>query len=184
MGDEAAEKNTKGRKGYDYLLGMPIWSLTLERVEELKKQNQVKTEELNNLQKMTIEELWTRDLDAVAAELDAIDEWEEACRKEEEKLKSGKKTKPMAGRKRAAARPARGARGGKDDGGEEDEEDEDEADEAPPPPPPKKAKVEESNGDFMARLKERQKARQKTMAAPDFSVDLDDAPPEKKAKQS
>merc|ERR1712217_830465 len=152
MGDEAAEKNTKGRKGYDYLLGMPIWSLTLERVEELKKQNQVKTEELNNLQKKTPEELWTTDLDAVEAELDAIDEWEEACRKDEEKLKSGKKTKPMAARKRGAARGGRGGRGGKDDAGEEDEDEEEDEDDAPPPP--KKAKVDESNSDFMARLKE------------------------------
>merc|ERR1712039_690886 len=183
MGDEAAtEKNSKGQKGYDYLLGMAIWSLTLERVEELKKQNQIKTQELNNLQKMTIEELWTRDLDAVEAELDAIDEWEEACRKDEEKLKSGKRPKPMAARKRGAARPARGARGGKEDAGEEDEEEEEDADDAPPPPPPKKAKVEESNSDFMARLKERQNARKKA-AATDVSLDLDDAPLEKKAKQ-
>merc|ERR1712217_865486 len=174
MGDEAAEKNTKGRKGYDYLLGMPIWSLTLERVEELKKQNQIKTQELNNLQKMTIEELWTRDLDAVAAELDAIDEWEEACRKDEEKLKSGKRTKPMAARKRGPARGGKSGRGGKDDGGDEDEEEEEDADDAPPPPQ-KKAKVEESNSDFMARLKERQNAPKKA-AATDVSLDLDDAP--------
>merc|ERR1719296_720278 len=84
--------------------------------------------------------MWSRDLDAVEAELDAIDEWEEACRKDEEKLKSGKKTKPMAARKRGAARGGRGGRGGKDDAGDEDEEEEDEADDAPPPPP-KKAKV-------------------------------------------
>lgn len=176
--DKVAKAKTTG---YDYLLGMAIWSLTLERVEELKRQNQVKTEELNNLLKLSIEEMWSRDLDAVEAELDAIDEWEEAVRKDEEKLKSGKKTKPMAGRKRGAAK-ARSGRGGKAAEGDEDDEDEEEVDDTPAPPP-KKPKVDESNSDVLARLKERQKARQKEKTL-DPSADLDDAPPDKKAKQS
>merc|ERR1719375_1264205 len=36
---EAAESTADSTKGgYDYLLGMPIWSLTMERVEKLKEE--------------------------------------------------------------------------------------------------------------------------------------------------
>lgn len=36
-------------KGYDYLLGMKLWSLTLERVRHLENNLQEKTEEMAKL---------------------------------------------------------------------------------------------------------------------------------------
>ena len=33
-------------KGYDYLLGMKLWSLTLERVRHLENELEAKTEEM------------------------------------------------------------------------------------------------------------------------------------------
>merc|ERR1740122_689526 len=70
-GGAAAEKSEKS--DYDYLLGMNLWSLTFEKVEELKKQHEVKVVELNELKKTTIEMMWDRDLEALSKGLDEID---------------------------------------------------------------------------------------------------------------
>eukprot|EP00418_Pyrodinium_bahamense_P030066 CAMPEP_0179152694 /NCGR_PEP_ID=MMETSP0796-20121207/74211_1 /TAXON_ID=73915 /ORGANISM="Pyrodinium bahamense, Strain pbaha01" /LENGTH=1246 /DNA_ID=CAMNT_0020853911 /DNA_START=22 /DNA_END=3762 /DNA_ORIENTATION=- len=150
--------------GFDYLLGMPIWSLTVERIEELKRQMKDKTSELDNLERTPIQDLWLRDLDAVMAELDAIDEYEEGLHKEEQRLKSGKRARPKAGSSRGRGR-GQGGRGKKsiveaqEDADAEEEEGED--DEDGPPPAAKKAKADETASDFIARLKERQVQRSK-----------------------
>lgn len=68
--DEEEEADVEvGAAAYDYLLGMPIWSLTKERVEKLLKQVGDKELEIDVLIKLTKEDLWTRDLD------DFIGEW-------------------------------------------------------------------------------------------------------------
>jgi len=157
------EESAKGN-GYDYLLGMPIWSLTYERVEELKRQSNEKTAELNNLLRVTIEELWTRDLDAILLELDAVDEVERMMRKDEERLKSGKRLRPMAGargrgRGRGRAKQSAVEEDGADDADEGEAETD--GDEDGPPPPPKRQKAEESPAELVARLKEQQKLRAK-----------------------
>jgi len=141
----AAPKETKA--GFDYLLGMPIWSLTLERVEELKKQLKDKTSELSDLQNTTPEALWERDLDAVSVELDRLDE------EEEDKKKGRKRARPKAKSKAGKA-------GKKEEEEEQEDEDMEEDDEEDPLPPPKKKKTaEESGADLLARLKDRQKSR-------------------------
>jgi DNA topoisomerase-2 len=53
---------------YDYLLGMPLWSLTQERVEKLRKQIGDKEMEVDALIKLSKEDLWRRDLDEFLAE--------------------------------------------------------------------------------------------------------------------
>jgi len=72
-GGGVAEDASAEKSDYDYLLGMNLWSLTFEKVEELKKQHEVKTEELNELKKTTIEMMWDRDLEALSKGLDEID---------------------------------------------------------------------------------------------------------------
>ena len=67
-------------KEYDYLLSMPIWSLTEERVDDLEKQLKDKNREFNELQKLHIFELWTRDLDKFLKALDEYEAKEEADR--------------------------------------------------------------------------------------------------------
>mmetsp|Transcript_35793 Transcript_35793/g.64661 ORF Transcript_35793/g.64661 Transcript_35793/m.64661 type:complete len:1405 (+) Transcript_35793:113-4327(+) len=62
---------------YDYLLGMNLWSLTFEKVEELKAQHEVKRQELDVLRKTTIETIWDRDLEEISKGLDEIDRMEE-----------------------------------------------------------------------------------------------------------
>jgi len=158
-GEEAAKGN-----GYDYLLGMPIWSLTYERVEELKRQSNEKTVELNNLERTSIEDLWIRDLDAILAELDAIEEIERMMRKDEEKLKSGKRLRPTAGargRGRGRGRAKHSAVDEDDAGNADEGEAETDGDEDGPLPPPKRQKAEESPAELIARLKEQQKLRAK-----------------------
>jgi len=138
----SAPKETKA--GFDYLLGMPIWSLTQERVEELRRQAKNKTDELSELQNTTPEALWERDLNAVSEELDRIDE------EQDDKEKGRKRARPKAKSK---------ASKGKKDEDEEDEPMEEDDEEDPLPPPKKKAKGDESSTDLLARLKERQKSR-------------------------
>ena len=55
-------------KSYNYLLGMSLYSLTYEKVEELRKQKRNKETEYNNLKKMSKEELWENELDELEKE--------------------------------------------------------------------------------------------------------------------
>merc|ERR550537_152039 len=59
--------------GYNYLLGMPLWNLTYEKVEEMQKQLAQKTGEFDELMKTTPESMWWTDLAAVEDALDDID---------------------------------------------------------------------------------------------------------------
>merc|ERR1719506_2280368 len=72
-GNEASAEDTPEKTDYDYLLGMNLWSLTCEKVEEIKKQLEVKTQELDVMRKTTIETMWDRDLEALSAILDDLD---------------------------------------------------------------------------------------------------------------
>eukprot|EP00930_Biecheleria_cincta_P068889 TRINITY_DN56718_c0_g1_i1.p1 TRINITY_DN56718_c0_g1~~TRINITY_DN56718_c0_g1_i1.p1 ORF type:complete len:1479 (+),score=323.22 TRINITY_DN56718_c0_g1_i1:52-4488(+) len=83
---------------YDYLLNMNLWSLTFEKVEEIKKQLEIKKEELQVLQGTTEETMWDRDLEALSAALDEID------RMEEEEALAGERA--LEGRKRKRGRAA------------------------------------------------------------------------------
>ena len=57
-------------QGYDYLLGMKLWSLTLERVAELKQEQASKAKEIEDLKTTLPSTLWERDIDAFLAALD------------------------------------------------------------------------------------------------------------------
>lgn len=56
--DEVSEKDS----GYDYLLSMPLWSLTMERVRHLGKQRDNKEEQKITMEGKTGKELWETDL--------------------------------------------------------------------------------------------------------------------------
>ncbi|OBT66159.1 hypothetical protein VE03_05077 [Pseudogymnoascus sp. 23342-1-I1] len=62
--EEVPDNEEGGARDYDYLLGLPIWSLTQERVDKLKKQMVDKKEELDDLAALSEKDLWCRDLDA------------------------------------------------------------------------------------------------------------------------
>lgn len=145
-GKESKEKQ-EPKSGFDYLLGMPIWSLTYERVEELRKQMKDKTQELDELKRKTPEVLWEIDLKAVEHELEVMEE-ERALMQQE----GGKK-------KRSRPKAKAKAKGRKDEDAADDADDPMEEEEEEDIPPPKKAKGEENTADLLARLKDRQKSR-------------------------
>ena len=78
-------------KDFQYLLGMPIYSLTYEKVEELKKQEKEKKAEYKKLEKLTPGDIWRSELDEL---LKAYNKWIDA-KKEDEigKTKKDKKSK-------------------------------------------------------------------------------------------
>jgi len=77
--DAGNEETADAEKSdYDYLLGMNLWSLTYEKVEEIKKQLRIKEEELKEMQKKTIEQFWDADLNALSLALDELDAQDEA----------------------------------------------------------------------------------------------------------
>jgi DNA topoisomerase-2 len=62
--------NSELKGGYDYLLSMPLWSLTKERVEALENDKKTKEGELNALLKKSPKDLWNDDLEAF------LEKWE------------------------------------------------------------------------------------------------------------
>eukprot|EP00536_Pseudo-nitzschia_multiseries_P013725 jgi/Psemu1/320513/estExt_fgenesh1_pm.C_6050001 len=91
-------------KGYEYLLGMKLWNLTFEKVEELRKQLAERTAELEELEATEPSEIWLKDLDAISVALDERDrKMEEA---EEDEVKAQEKTaKRQATKARKKAAP-------------------------------------------------------------------------------
>src|SRR6202012_4842201 len=63
---------------YDYLLKMPIWNLTHEKVEELKRERDAKNAELKMLIDKTAHDLWNEDLEAFVVA------WEEVLQKDKD----------------------------------------------------------------------------------------------------
>ena len=51
-----------GEKNYDYLLGMELWNLTFEKVEELKKKHKEKQSEYDTLKGLSPEDIWLGEL--------------------------------------------------------------------------------------------------------------------------
>ena len=107
-------------RGYDYLLGMPLWSLTMEKVTSLRAELAAKDAELQQLLGTDPKELWAADLDAFLAGYDA---WEAELAAEE----AGVPTKAGGKGKKAPPKKAAKHRGSDDDSdddfdGESDEE--------------------------------------------------------------
>ncbi|KAJ3035696.1 DNA topoisomerase 2 [Rhizophlyctis rosea] len=76
-GEEDSEDERAGGNGYDYLLSMPIWNLTMEKVEKLKKEQEQRRQEVEVLSRRTINDLWRADLDTLLAQWDATEEQRE-----------------------------------------------------------------------------------------------------------
>jgi len=84
--EQGTQTKKKTSPAWEYLLGMPLWSLTNERIADLKRQREQKREEMERLQNTAPEELWLVDLDAVLDELDALDMRAGMTAEEEKKL--------------------------------------------------------------------------------------------------
>eukprot|EP01135_Chromosphaera_perkinsii_P010658 Nk52_evm58s2192 gene=Nk52_evmTU58s2192 len=79
--------------GYDYLLSMPMWNLTLEKVEKLKKERDEKERELSELLDKSPEDLWHADLDDFIENLEELDEKEKAEKDKDIAMARAKKAK-------------------------------------------------------------------------------------------
>jgi DNA topoisomerase-2 len=85
-------KFIKIEDSYNYLLSMPIYNLTQEKIEELKKQEKEKQTEYDTLVKMKPHDLWLIDLDDFE---NAYDNWTEAKKEKENNKVSEKKVKKV-----------------------------------------------------------------------------------------
>ena len=92
---EAKETETEGETGlvvpskeYDYLLSMPLWSLTFEKVENLKKDREERIHKLEILKSVTVFDMWTEDLDKLKDSIEAAWEEEENDRLNRPKVKA------------------------------------------------------------------------------------------------
>lgn len=78
-GEDAAVVDEEDEGGYNYLLGMAIWSLTKEKVEKLLAEVAKIEGEVERLTKLTPKDMWNIDLDAF------LEEWHKAL-EEDRKL--------------------------------------------------------------------------------------------------
>merc|ERR1712156_446801 len=92
--DRDAEENAKDAD-YDYLLGMAMWSLTQERIDDLLKKKGDKHAELRRLQQKEPADLWNDDLDEFLVKLDEV----EAQEREDAVVGVGKAGKAAKGKK-------------------------------------------------------------------------------------
>jgi len=65
--EEVKRKNAtkKGVRDFEYLVGMPIITLTMEKVQELNNQKDLKLQERDALKKRSPKQLWSDDLDVL-----------------------------------------------------------------------------------------------------------------------
>eukprot|EP01132_Coremiostelium_polycephalum_P007836 gene7836-9650_t len=98
------DNNDDDSKGYDYLLSLPLWSLTLERVNKIQQEREKKKQELDDLIATTLETLYGNDLDALELSLDKMD----ADRAKMAKTKSSRtaKTKTLPKARKISAKAA------------------------------------------------------------------------------
>ncbi|XP_048848792.1 DNA topoisomerase 2-beta isoform X2 [Brienomyrus brachyistius] len=90
--DSSVDSGSSSGPNFNYILGMPLWCLTKEKVEELLKQRDAKKAELNELQRKSSEDLWKEDLAVFIEELDRVEA------QEREDVNAGKTSKLVKGK--------------------------------------------------------------------------------------
>tara|TARA_B100000575_G_scaffold294592_2_gene311881 strand:+ start:2881 stop:6543 length:3663 start_codon:yes stop_codon:yes gene_type:complete len=87
--------NETSESSYDYLLGMDLYKLTSEEIEQLKKKRELKELEFSNLEKQTANDLWIEDLNNFISSYskDIIRYNKENCQEINNGSVSGKKTR-------------------------------------------------------------------------------------------
>ncbi|MQM00366.1 hypothetical protein Taro_033099 [Colocasia esculenta] len=116
--EETEEDNTHSTdagKGYEYLLSMPIGSLTYEKIEQLLGEKGKLENEIVELRASSVKSLWLRDLDAFEESLEVFEkereeEWERTKVKGERKVGGATKVQTKQ-RKKNSTSAAAGAVG-------------------------------------------------------------------------
>uniref|UniRef100_A0AAQ4QQV7 DNA topoisomerase 2 n=1 Tax=Gasterosteus aculeatus aculeatus TaxID=481459 RepID=A0AAQ4QQV7_GASAC len=98
VSDGSVDSGSSSGPNFNYILNMPLWCLSKEKVDDLLKQRDHKRAELNDLQKKQPEDLWKEDLAVFIEELDKVElqEREEQSLGKAVKLVKGKVGKPKA----------------------------------------------------------------------------------------
>ena len=103
--DSDDSSNAELAKGYEYLLGMKIWSLTFEKAEKLRLELAEKSRAVSQLEATPPSALWETDLDAIEEALDDRDQYyAKAAAKE---LAAQGKSTQKRGKKKAAPKKKR-----------------------------------------------------------------------------
>ncbi|XP_026989581.2 DNA topoisomerase 2-beta isoform X1 [Tachysurus fulvidraco] len=76
MSDSSVDSGSSSGPNFNYILNMPLWCLTKEKVDDLLKQRDVKKAELNELLRKSSEDLWKEDLAVFIEELDRLEDQE------------------------------------------------------------------------------------------------------------
>jgi DNA topoisomerase-2 len=130
--DEDDASSTSLSKGYDYLMSMKIWSLTLEKVEALRKDLGEKETELNALKLQSPSDLWLEDLVALEELLETFEDDHNALQTDVPKGKKNKAPSKRKPKKKAAPKKhIMEMDSDEDDFDEMDEDDDSDFDEAP-----------------------------------------------------
>lgn len=58
------DKESSSKMNFDYLLSMPLYSLTKDKIEELQKKITEKKEQIKHLEGLTEADIWLQELDA------------------------------------------------------------------------------------------------------------------------
>uniref|UniRef100_A0A8C5B3D2 DNA topoisomerase 2 n=1 Tax=Gadus morhua TaxID=8049 RepID=A0A8C5B3D2_GADMO len=90
--DASGDSGSTSGPNFNYILNMPLWCLTKEKVEELLRQRDLKTGELNGLERKSSEDLWKEDLAVFIEQLDSV----EAQERDEQNM--GRATKLVKGK--------------------------------------------------------------------------------------
>mmetsp|Transcript_28242 Transcript_28242/g.45711 ORF Transcript_28242/g.45711 Transcript_28242/m.45711 type:complete len:1587 (+) Transcript_28242:75-4835(+) len=121
-GHEETESQAAGPVvGYDYLLKMPLWNLTFEKVQELMKEKGEKDQELARLMATTPVQLWDCDLEAFVCGLQNYEQEQEALQANavNGKKGGGRSKKPAASKAKKGKKAV--AESDEDDGNSEDD---------------------------------------------------------------
>ena len=172
--DSDDSSNAELAKGYEYLLGMKIWSLTFEKAEKLRLELAEKSRAVSQLEATPPSALWETDLDAIEEALDDRDQYY-AKAAAKELAAQGKSTQKKAAPKKK--RPVKKASRQSDDN-------EDVVMETKKPPakkrPVKNASFDEDSDDDVFVVKKKPVAKKKTTAKIPKKSNVKKAPVKKK----
>lgn len=112
--EDEDETTTSLSKGYNYLLSMPIWSLTMEKVDSLRRELEGKEEELDRLKNMKPEDIWLEDLEALE---ESIADFEEDIKLDEEDERKARSAYHKANKKSKQGSSKKSTTGGGKAGG-------------------------------------------------------------------
>lgn len=129
-----ASETAKAATDFDYLLSMPIWSLTMERVEKLRVQRDEKAKERDEMQSTDPKDIWRKDLENLELVLTHDEEAAKKNAAELAKAAGAAKRKQVASRGNGRGKSKMGSYAALD---EEDDDD----DEVVPPPSPRTEKI-------------------------------------------